>query len=36
MNKGTKLSGPPVSAYLFTIDESILGLDELIETVGQK
>lgn len=34
MNKGTKLAGPPVNAYLFTIDETILGLDDLVETVN--
>ena len=34
MNKGTKLAGPPVNAYLFTMDETILGLDDLIETVA--
>lgn len=34
MNKGTKLAGPPVKAYLFTIDETIMGLDDLLETVN--
>lgn len=33
MNKGTKLAGPPVDTYLFTMDEAILGLDELIESI---
>lgn len=34
LNKGTKLAGPPVLTYLFTIDDTILGLDELKEAVG--
>ena len=34
MNTGTKLAGPSVRAYLFTIDETILGLDDLVETVN--
>jgi hypothetical protein len=33
MNKGTKLAGPPVHTYLFTMDEAILGLDELMESM---
>lgn len=36
MNKGTKLIGPPVLAYQFSITDSALGLDGILDSVKEQ